>query len=214
MAVLHAGRLRRACRRAALDSTSVRRSWIIAAVVVGVLAIVVAALAARLTEDDGGSEDLEAWAGSVCTSVSDWRASILDLANVGAADLNAESLRGRLDDAEAATEELVSDLRDLGAPDVESGEELQDELDQTVSQLDNEFEGLQDDAQAVTDASSPTEFLQALAALAPRFQALLSGAADLLEQLETAPDVAEETEAELRQAFDDADACRELREAS
>ena len=48
-----------------------RRNWFIAAIVIGVLAIVIAAVVMRLTEDD--PETTAEWADSVCTSLSDWR---------------------------------------------------------------------------------------------------------------------------------------------
>jgi len=186
-----------------------RGRWLIAALVVALVAIALAALAARLTEDDAG--DLDSWAGSVCSSVSDWRSSILALADVGGT-LTAESLRERIDDAQTATEELVAELRGLGPPEVESGDALRAELERTVDELEAEYEALRAEAQGALESTSPPEFLQGLAALAPRFQALLNGAAAVLQDLESTPAVAEETRSDLREAFDDADACRELRE--
>ncbi|HUF02493.1 MAG TPA: hypothetical protein VMN35_08730 [Gaiellaceae bacterium] len=187
-----------------------RRNWLIAVLAIVAAAVVVAMLVMRSSDD--GSDDLETWAGAVCTSVADWRTSVLALADIGGG-LNAESLRERIDEAESATEELVSDLRDLGAPDVDSGDELQEELEATVTGLESEYDALRADAQEALDATTPTAFLQALASLAPRFQSLLEGAATFLEELERAPDVAAETRAELTAAFDDAEPCRELREA-
>lgn len=185
-----------------------RRNWLIAVLVVVAAAAVIAVLVVRSSDD--GSDDLETWAGTVCENVADWRTSVLALADVGGG-LDAESLRERIDDAEAATEELVSDLRDLGAPDVDSGDELQEELEATVDGLESEYDALRADAQEALDATTPTAFLQALASLAPRFQSLLEGAATFIEELERAPDVAADTRAELAAAFDDAEACRELR---
>lgn len=188
-----------------------RWTWVIGALAVIAAVVVVAVLAMRLTSDD--TDDLEAWAGSVCTSVVDWRTSIVELVDAGGS-LSVETLRERVDDAEAATEDLISDVRDLGAPDVESGDELQAELDATVESLETEYERLKAQAEDAFDADSPTELLQELASLAPRFQALLNGAATLLDDLERAPDVAEETREELSAAFENADSCRELRGAS
>jgi len=190
----------------------VRWSWIIGALAVIAAVVVVAVLAIRLTSDSDDSDDLEAWAGSVCTSVADWRTSIVELVDAGGS-LSVETLRERVDDAEAATEDLLSEVRDLGEPDVESGDELQAELDATVESLQTEYEALKADAEDAFEADSPTELLQELASLAPGFQALLNDAATLLEDLESAPDVAEETRDELSAAFESADSCRELRDA-
>ena len=186
-----------------------RRNWLVAAIVIGLAAILIAALIVRLTRDE--SDDAKAWAGSVCSSVSDWRASILELADVQAGELDAETLGERIDDAEGATEELVSELRGLGPPELESGEALRLELQAIADSLRAEVDALREDAQEALAADSPVEFLQGLAALAPRFQRLLTGAAAVLERLETAPSVTADDRAELQQAFAEADACEELR---
>lgn len=186
-----------------------RRNWFIAAILLGLAAIVVAALLARLTRDE--SSDAEAWAGSVCASVSDWRAAIVALADVQAGELSADTLREKIDEAEAATAELVSELQDLGPPDLESGSTLEQELNEITASLRNEVDALQADAQQALAAGSPDEFLRGLVALAPRFQSLLTGAGAVIERLETAPMVAAEDRAELQAAFEDADECQELR---
>ena len=54
-----------------------RRNWFIAAIGLGIAAIVIAAVAMRLSDD--GPPTTEEWAGSVCTSLSDWRESIASL---------------------------------------------------------------------------------------------------------------------------------------
>jgi pimeloyl-ACP methyl ester carboxylesterase len=196
--------------RAGLDSAWMRRNWIVAAVVIAIAAIVIAVLLVRLTGDDADSETVS-WAGSVCQSVSDWRASISSLAEVQPGDLNAETLRGKIEDAEDATEDLVSELRALGAPDLESGGELQEQLETTADALRSDYDSLKSEAERVLESDSATSFLQALAALAPQFQRLLTGAATLIEELQRLPGIADDERSELRRAFDEAPECRELR---
>lgn len=185
-----------------------RRNWFIAAIVVGVLAIVIAALAMRLTADDDSSTT--AWADSVCASLSDWRASIVALTDVSGG-LDGDSLQQKLDDAENATAQLVSELRDLEPPELGAGGELEQQLESTVESLESQYEALKSDAeQALGSASSPTDLLQALASLAPQFQALLTSASGAVDDLRSAT-VGDDARAELEQAFADAESCQELR---
>lgn len=195
----------------ALDSATVRRNWFIAAVVIGVAAIVIAAVAMRLS-DDGGEQSAEQWANAVCGSLSEWRDSIRSLADVSGAPLTADSLRDRLGDAEEATSDLVSELRELGPPDLEAGEEVEAQLDGVTGELESSFDDLKDSAEAAADAP-PSEFLGALAALASDFAALQTAIGATVAALQDA-DVAADTRAELDDAFSDAPDCQSLRDDS
>jgi hypothetical protein len=186
----------------------VRRNWFIAAVVVGVLAIVIAAVAMRATDDS--PETTTEWAGAVCTSLTDWRASIEALADVGGGQLTADSLRDRLDDANAATVELVTDLRELGPPDVVDGEDVEQALDDAAAGLEESYEELQAAAEDAIDTDNQTEFIAALAGLADDFQALLGQVQDVVATLQSAS-LFGDASADLEQAFAGAPSCQALR---
>lgn len=188
-----------------------RRGWLVAALLVGVAAIAIAVVAARLAGDDEPSA--AAWADSVCASLNEWRASVVALTDVSGG-LDKESLEQRLAEAEEATSELVSDLRALGPPNLEGGEELEQELEAVASSLEGQVEMLARDAgEALEEATTPADLFQSLATLAPQFQALLTSAADAVDALASA-DVAAQAKAGLEQAFASAESCQELRGAS
>jgi hypothetical protein len=193
-----------------LDSDPVKRNWLVASIVVGILVIVGAAIVARLADDDFTSVDTTEWAGSVCTSLSEWRSAITGLADVDEGELTAESLEGKLDEAGDATEELVDDLKRLGPPDLEARDDVEQALDDAAEGLEESFDSLRSDAQAALEADSATEFLQELTALAPQFQALLQQVQDTVASLQSAS-LFGESSAELEQAFADADSCQQLR---
>ncbi len=186
-----------------------RRNWFIAAIGIGIAAIVIAAVAMRLSDD--GPPTTEEWAGSVCTSLSDWQESITSLADTGGEPLTADSLRDKLGDASDATSDLVSQLRDLGPPDIESGDELEQQLDASTDELESSFESVKASAEDVADA--PDEFLQQLAALSSDFAALQTAISGTVTTLQNA-DVTESSKAELQQAFTDAPSCESLRSES
>jgi hypothetical protein len=186
---------------------SVRRNWLLVAIVVGIAAIVLAAV--LVTEDDSGSVDTAAWADSVCSDLVDWRSSITALADVSGGTLTSESLREKLDEAQTATEDLIAELRDLGPPDLESGDELEQQLDSAADGLESSYESLASQAQDAADAETPAAFLQALAALAPQSQSFLDQIQSTATDLQNA-DVSEDAKAELEQAFSESESCQAL----
>lgn len=187
-----------------------RRNWLIAAIVIGIVAIVVAAVAMRLSDD--GPPTAEEWADEVCTSLSDWRSSIAEIADVSGEQLSADLLRERIDDAESTTSELVTELRDLGPPDLAAGDELEQELDAATAELESTFDGLKESAERVADAPA-SELVGALAALAADFADLQTAISETATTLQNA-DVTEESKAELQSAFADAPSCQSLQSQS
>jgi len=187
----------------------VRRNWVVAAVVAGIAAIVVAVALVWVTNDESGRIETTAWAGSVCTDLSEWRSSITSLADVSGGTLTPESLRQRLDDAEAAAEALVTDLKSLGPPDLEAGAEVEQALDDAADGLERSYRSLQETAENAVDAESPASFIQALAGLADDYQRLLDQVADTVATLQSAS-LFGEASAELERAFADAESCQAL----
>jgi hypothetical protein len=187
----------------------VRRNWFIWAIVVAIASIAVAALIMRLTADDDGNPTTAAWADSVCSSLATWKSSIQSLTDVSAGDLNAETLEQKVGEAETATTTLVSELKDLGPPDLESGDALEPELSSSADNLQSSFDSLKQSAEQASQATSPAEFLKGLAALAPQFQALLDDVSATIGDLQNA-DVADDAKAELQRAFDDSESCQQL----
>jgi hypothetical protein len=175
---------------------------------------IIAVVVLRSNDDSSGSPSAASWAGSVCTSIDTWRSSITSLADVSGGALTKDSLRQKLDDANTATEKLVTDLQDLGTPDLDAGDQLKANLDTDADTLRSNYDALQTKAQDALDAGSTTSFLSALAGLATPFQNLVNQISTTLEDLRSADNVSADTRAELQQAFDDSDACKKLRTQS
>jgi len=166
-----------------------------------------------MTDDGSGSLETSAWADSVCTSFSDWRSSITALADVGGGELTPESLGQKLDAAESATSELVTELSDLGPPDLEAGERVEEALDATTGALDRSYMSLRQAAEGALDAETPSAFVQALAGLADDYGRLLEQIGDTVAGLQSAS-LFGESSLELERAFDEAESCRQLTEES
>ena len=183
-----------------------RRNWFLAAIVIGIVSIAIAALVMRLTEEEPTAAE---WADSACSSLADWKASITSLTDVSGDELTQETLSEKLDAARVATSTLVAELQGLDRPDIEAGGEVKEQLQAATAELESSFETLEEGAEEAAEADSAAEFLQALAALAPDFQALLDSASSMISDLQES-DVLADARTELEQAFADAPACAEL----
>jgi methyl-accepting chemotaxis protein len=132
---------------------------------------------------------------------------------VSGGTLTKDSLQQKLDDAKSATDTLVSQLQDLGKPDVAASDELQQQLDSSADQLKASYQSLQSQAQDALSADSPAEFLQGLAKLAPQFGQLLDQIQKTVAELRSS-NAAGDAKSELQQAFDGSDSCQSLRSGS
>jgi chemotaxis regulatin CheY-phosphate phosphatase CheZ len=152
--------------------------------------------------DSAGSS--EEWAGSVCTSLSEWvedvDASLKSLGEQGL-QLDAEDVRETVVEVGDATDELANDLRELGLPETEWAPRAEEELEMLREELRAQADRIERAAETGRD---PLEFAATVAAA-------LAVAANELE--ETFRDLQElDPGGELEDGFRDADSCDELRE--
>jgi hypothetical protein len=153
-----------------------------------VLPLVVAAivLAAGCGGDDDQSSS-QAWADDFCSAAADWRTTLEGIVSGfdSPSDLSADSIEDAVDEGLEATESFVDDVRGLGAPDTEAGEEVQGIVDDMASSVESTADDL---SEAVGDSSS----LQDLLAVAPQVAAAVESlqqefrsSLDELESLDT-----------------------------
>jgi preprotein translocase subunit SecG len=187
-----------------------RRTWLlVAAALVVIAAIVVAVVLVRNSKSESTPSTTE-WAGEVCTSLDKWRTSITSLASVTGIPTQ-DDVRKKLTDAQVATEQLVTDLKNIGPPETTSGTVLKHELEQQGDQLQQSYEKVKTGAQsAVNNASGTADLLRRLAAVLPDFQKLVNEISTTIETLESS-NVAGDSADEVRQGFENAESCKKLR---
>jgi hypothetical protein len=119
------------------DSRRRRTAMLAEAVLVVTLAVGAVGCSDASDDEQDQQSDVEAWAGQVCTSAAEWRSAIEDAqATLTDTDqLSADVLRSTVDDVASATESLVTDLGDLGAPDTEAGDEAAAQVSSLADQL-------------------------------------------------------------------------------
>ena len=159
-------------------------------------------------DDDGGgdSASVNDYAADICTAFTDWTQAIQDrqtdlqegLQPGASPEEGKEALQGFLDDAVAASDQLVEDVDAAGVPDTENG-------DQAAQALQDAAEGARDqlaDAQEnVGDlpTDSPQAFSQAADEFGNEVRTALEGVGEGLQDIDTP---------ELDQAIDEEEACQ------
>jgi ABC-type transporter Mla subunit MlaD len=149
--------------------------------------------------DDGGGAATE-WAGDVCTAITTWTDAIGDAVNsVQGTGLSRDAVESAADDAREATETFADDLRGLGAPDTEAGDEARDTVEQLADDIEQELDEL---GENVSNASGIVDAVTAVTSTLTAMSDQLSSTLEQLEQLDV--------RGELEDAFEEAPACDEL----
>jgi hypothetical protein len=166
---------------------------------------------ALLVAGCGGEEESpsEAWAGDFCSAAADWRSSIDEaIAQVGdPADLSFNSLRGAIDDGLAATEAFIDDVRALGPPETEAGQEAAGIVDSMTDDLEADVDELRSALE--TETQSVPELLEKAgeaSTLIGQMAQQLQSSVQELEGLEPAD--------ELRSALEENEDCEGARAGS
>lgn len=175
------------------------------ALVAAVLAL--ALLAAACGGDDepaAGEATANEWADGFCTAVTMWTDDLEEIGDtVGdPSSLSVDTIEQAAQDANAATEEFVDDVRALGAPDTESGNDVEDAVEALADSVDTERDEIE---QAIDDASGITGVTAAVATIGASLSAMATALQSTFETLENA-----DLDGELQAALEQSSACDEI----
>jgi ABC-type transporter Mla subunit MlaD len=171
-------------------------------------AVTVLALAAA---GCGGSDETSAgvtpasqWADGFCTAVTSWTDTLKSVPDqfTDLSSLSEENFQAAADDISSATDSLVEDLKGLGAPDTDSGEEVKSSIDDLSSTLETELDSIQttlDDTSGITELpGAAQDILASLSAMSSAFATTLSTVEDA------------DVQGELKDALESSSACDEV----
>lgn len=168
---------------------------------VAVLAVAAALLAAGCGGDDESST--EAWANDLCSSVTTWTDQVeASVDSLSGGNLSKNTLSTAVDDVGDATDTLESDLRDLGAPETDAGEEAQAAVSTLATQVQNGVDGIQTSFEG---ASTVSEVLAAASVATSTIATMwgqLTATFTTLEGLDAG--------GELQSAFEDSSECQDI----
>ena len=118
-------------------------------------------------------------------------------------NLNEDAVKNAVDELEDATSEFVDDVRGLGTPDTEAGEQAKESLDQLADDADESLSAIQRAVDDISGVSGVVEAVTAVSAAISTMGTQLSSTFTELEQLDAG--------GELEAAFNEADSCDQLR---
>jgi hypothetical protein len=168
------------------------------------LVIVIAALAAGCGSNESAAPATPAdWANGVCSAINTWKDSLTAAAEpLKSGNISTDSLQTAADDAKSATDTLQSDLKDLGKPNTQSGQQAQDEIDQLSSDLQTDVDTIKSAADEASGAGGIASAAKTASTTLETMQTQVSSTITSLQQLDP--------EGELKTAFQQADSCQQL----
>jgi gas vesicle protein len=174
--------------------------------------LAVTALAACSAGCGGGSASpTEQWAGSVCTAMDDWATQINGYADDIRSQLQSPSadtaanIQATVTKGAEATEKLAADLKAVGPPPSQDGQNAKSLIDALASQIEQTVASVQSEAEAIQAATSATEAAAAIATIAGDVSAVVAQGKSTVESLQT-------LNGELKDALDSEDSCKQLKD--
>ncbi|HEX4746454.1 MAG TPA: hypothetical protein VFU99_06175 [Gaiellaceae bacterium] len=167
------------------------------------------AVAALVAAGCGGSDDSEtdstaAWASGFCTAVTDWTDELQTITSSfsDTSNLSEDGLRSAADDVQSATQQLVDDIRDLGAPETDGGEEIRSALDSLSTTLETESAEIEE---TVNGISGLTGLPNAVTSITTSLSAMGTAFSEALQSIESA-----DVDSELQNALEESPECADI----
>lgn len=151
-------------------------------------------------DDGGGGPSATDWANDLCSAITQWTESVQATSNsLRDGNLSEDSLEEAANDFKSATQEFVDEVRGLGVPDTEAGDQAKEEIDELADSVDENVKKIEDAVEGDSGlAATVSAVTGALSAMGQQLAAAFSS----LEQLDAG--------GELEDAFRDAESCDEL----
>ena len=157
----------------------------ITALIAASLSVLALGLAAGCGGDDGGSSGASAtddWANDVCSAVTDWTSAMTSVgSSLQGGNISQDSLEEALDNVRDATDQFADDIRGLGRPDTEAGEEAKQTLDGLADDLEKGRDEIDD---AVQGADTAPELAAAAPTVTQTLTAMSSDVATAFSSLQ------------------------------
>ena len=164
--------------------------------------VVLVSLAAGCGGDSDDTEAAATWADDLCGSLTTWKDSIDSVVNELKQNPTRDQLETATSDTKDATDTLVDDLKGLGKPDTEAGDQAKQTVDTLTTQVED---GVDTVEQAVDDASGASGMLNAISVASSTHATLLQQITAAVEKLRGL-----DPGSELESAVQDSSSCQSL----
>jgi hypothetical protein len=158
----------------------------------------------------GASAEEEAWASEVCATIASWRAEVETIATDAAEAVTApgatrETVESAIEEGLAATETLVNDLRAAVPPDTPEGDEAEAAVEAFLTNVQASDDEVRSALAGLPEGAGLAAVIAELSGLATTLQTTIASGQALVTELT-------ELGGSLKDAFENADSCQELRE--
>jgi ABC-type glycerol-3-phosphate transport system substrate-binding protein len=152
----------------------------------------------------------EQWAGDVCGPIDEWATRMEAYSEDVRAAISSPSadsittIQTTIEKGADATNKLADDLQALGPAPTSNGQTVSSELDVFAMQIEQTVTQVQDQAKSIQSGASATDIATAISAIASGVSAAVAQGKSTIESLQ-------ETDGELKDAFDTVDSCKQLK---
>ncbi len=140
------------------------------------------------------------WANGFCTAYTTWKDSIKSIGDQLTSSLSKEGLDTAATDTKTATQKFSDDLKALGKPDTQSGQEVKSSVDQLATTLQDDLTKIEDTANGVSGLSG---IPSAATTISGTITAMGAAVTSTLQTIQNA-----NVKGDLKTAFDQAPACK------
>jgi hypothetical protein len=180
--------------------------WMLRAALVAVV-VAAAVLAAGCGKSSNSASSPTDWADGLCSALTTWSGSVKSAANsLKGGNVSESSLKSAAGDIKDASDTLVSDLKGLGKPDTDAGQQAKDAVDQLSSEVETDVKSMESAIGNVSGLSSAMAAASSVTATLTTMGNQINSTASKLDQADA--------KGELTQAFKDAPACKNLTSSS
>lgn len=171
--------------------------------VAAVAALALVAAGCGGSDSDSDADPTAAWASGFCSAVTSWTDELQTITSSfsDTSNLSQDGLESAAEDVRTSTQQLVDDLKGLGAPETEGGEQVKSSLDSLSTTLETESANIDETVQSI---SGITGIPGAITAISTSLSAMGSAFSDTLQTIDDA-DVGNELQAALEDSPECAD---------
>ncbi len=159
--------------------------------------------------DSSQSAAAEEWADGVCAAITTWKTDVAAISTEAAEAITEpgatrDDVTTAVDDGLQATESLVDELKALGPPDTPEGGDAKKEIDAFLEDAEGSADEVRTTLAGLPETGSVTALVTELSGLATNLASTIESGRALVATLE-------DLGGDLRDGFENAESCQELR---